>query len=157
MQRSMASWLVSTSILLGAAGAALAQQPADPAPATTAAAPGGAAEGASPAGKLVLLFGPGSAALGAQNEAILDKASRLYREGRPIVMIVAGSSDTTGSAARNLLLSQERADAVARGMAARGIPPERTQILAKGVTALPVPTGPGVAEAQNRRVEITWR
>ena len=157
MQGSMMSWLLSTLILLGAAGTALAQQQTDPAPATAAAAPGGAAEGASAAGKLVLLFEPGSAALGTQNEAILDKASRLYREGRPIIMIVAGSSDTTGSAARNLLLSQERADAVARGMAARGIPSERTQILAKGVTALPVPTGPGVAEAQNRRVEITWR
>lgn len=159
MKGFMVSWLVSTSILLGAAGTALAQQSADPAPApaTGAAAPGGAAEGASPAGKLVLLFAPGSAALGAQSEATLDKASRLYREGRPIVMIVAGSSDTTGSPAQNLLLSQARADAVARGMAARGIPAERTQILAKGVTALPVPTGPGVAEPQNRRVEITWR
>ena len=72
-------------------------------------------------------------------------------------MIVAGSSDTTGTPAQNLQLSQARANAVARGMAARGIPAERTQILAKGVTALPVPTGPGVAEPQNRRVEITWR
>jgi flagellar motor protein MotB len=29
--------------------------------------------------------------------------------------------------------------------------------LAKGETELPVPTNQGVAEAQNRRVEITWR
>ena len=161
MKTPTISWLIPASILLGTVGAALAQQPADPAPApapaTGAAAPGGAAEGASATGKLVILFESGSAALGPDGEAALDKASRLYREGRPIIMTVAGSSDTTGSPARNLLLSQARADNVARGMAARGIPAERTQILAKGVTALPIPTGPGVAEAQNRRVEITWR
>ncbi len=160
-------------LLFGGAGAAAAQQPAEapqqsiatpqeganseaPGP-VSAPAPGSSPEGAQPAGKLVLLFATGSAALDAQNEAILDKASRLYREGKPIIMIVSGSSDTTGSPARNLTLSQQRATAVAHGLLARGIPAQRTQILAKGESNLPVPTPQGVAEAQNRRVEITWR
>ena len=147
-------------------GAATPQQPtatpqeggnsAAPGP-VSAAAPGGNSEGGQAAGKLVLLFGTGSAELDAQNEAILDKASRLYRDGRPIIMIVSGTSDTTGSPTRNLTLSQQRATAVAHGLLARGIPAQRTQILAKGETNLPVPTAQGVAEAQNRRVEITWR
>lgn len=39
----------------------------------------------------------------------------------------------------------------------RGIPAERTQILAKGQNGLAVQTPRGTPEAQNRRVEITWR
>ena len=151
MQRRATPWLLALPLTVWTCHAALAQQdqnaPAVSAP-VTAPAPGGSEEGASAAGKLVLLFGVGSTALGPENEAILDKASRLYREGNPIIMIVSGSSDTTGSPAQNLRLSQERANSVARGMAARGIPAERTQILAKGVTNLPIQTGPGVAEAR---------
>lgn len=148
-------------LLIGACGGAIAQR-ADPQPSpstgpVSAPAPGGTSEGADPAGKLVLLFATGQAALNARNEAILDQASRLYREGRPIIMIVSGSTDAVGSPVENLLLSQRRATAVARGLVARGIPAERTQILAKGETNAAVPTPRGVPEAQNRRVEITWR
>ncbi len=143
------------------AAAAIAQ-PADPQSSSAAApvaapVPGGASQGAEPAGKLVLLFDAGASALDARNQAILDQASRLYREGRPIIMIVSGSTDAVGQPADNLLLSQRRATAVVRGMLARGIPAERTQILAKGETNPAVPAQRGVAEPQNRRVEITWR
>jgi outer membrane protein OmpA-like peptidoglycan-associated protein len=148
-------------ILIGTSSTVFAQQ-ADPQPSSSvgpvsAPAPGGNSEGAEPSGKLVLLFNTGQAALDARNEAILDQASRLYREGRPIIMIVSGSTDAVGSPVENLLLSQRRATAVARGLVARGIPAERTQILAKGETNAAVPTARGVPEPQNRRVEITWR
>jgi len=139
---------------------ALAQAPVQPDPTgapITAPVPGGAMQGAEPSGSLVLLFGSGSTTISAQNQAILDQASRLYREGRPIIMIVSGSTDAVGVPARNLILSQQRANAVARGLLARGIPAERTQILAKGETNPAVPASRGVPEAQNRRVEITWR
>ena len=157
----MKACLLGTAVLVGGATVATAQS-ADPQPSladapVSAAAPGGSSQGAEPAGKLVLLFGTGAAGLDARNEAILDQASRLYREGRPIIMIVSGSTDAVGVPAENLLLSQRRATAVARGLLARGIPAERTQILAKGETNPTVPAQRGVAEAQNRRVEITWR
>lgn len=142
------------------AGPAWAQDAAQQNPAVapvTAPAPGGPMQGAEPSGSLVLLFETGSAAIDAQHQAILDQASRLYREGRPIIMIVSGSADAVGSPAHNLNLSQQRANAVARGLLARGIPAERTQILAKGETNPAVPARRGVPEAQNRRVEITWR
>ncbi len=138
----------------------LAQAPVQPDPTgapITAPVPGGAMQGAEPSGSLVLLFESGSTTVNAQNQAILDQASRLYREGRPIIMIVSGSTDAVGMPAQNLILSQQRANAVARGMLARGIPAERTQILAKGETNPAVPAPRGVPEAQNRRVEITWR
>lgn len=88
---------------------------------------------------------------------MLDHASRAFNEGKPIVMILTGTADRTGDAAVNLDLSERRAAAVLRGLIARGIPADRFQVLAKGETELPVPTNPGVAELQNRRVEITWR
>ena len=89
--------------------------------------------------------------------ALLDQASRLYREGKPIVMIVSGSADATGSAANNLQLSQRRAQSVLKGLVSRGIPVERFQVLAKGGTDPAVPTPPGVGEERNRSVELTWR
>jgi outer membrane protein OmpA-like peptidoglycan-associated protein len=106
---------------------------------------------------LVLYFDSGSATVGKEGLATLDQASRLYREGKPIVMVVSGSSDSVGTPAGNLRLSQQRADAVLRGLIARGIPAERFQVLAKGETEPSVPTAKGTAEPRNRRVEITWR
>ena len=137
--------------------ASSAPQSKPTAPAISAPAPGGAAECAATAGKLVLLFATGTDGLDAQNQAILDSASRLYREGRPIIMIVSGSTDSVGAPVQNLLLSQRRANAVARGLLARGISAERTQILAKGETNPAVEVPRGTPELQNRRVEITWR
>ncbi len=105
---------------------------------------------------LVILFKSGSRALRAKDNAVLDRASRAYNEGKPIVMILTGTSDRVGNPERNLTLSQQRAIAVLTGLLDRGIPADRFQILAKGETELPVPTGRGVADAQNRRVEISW-
>lgn len=106
---------------------------------------------------LDLYFDNGSSTIRTEDLKLLDKASRLYAEGKPIVMIVAGSTDLVGSPAANLRLSQTRADNVVRGLVARGIPIERFQVLAKGVSDLPVPDGANAAEPRDRRVEITWR
>ena len=106
---------------------------------------------------LVFYFDTGSATVRAKDTALLDQASRLYREGKPIVMIVSGSSDLTGSAATNLHLSQRRANNVLQGLVSRGIPIERFQVVAKGETDPAVPTSPGVPEERNRSVELTWR
>jgi outer membrane protein OmpA-like peptidoglycan-associated protein len=115
----------------------------------------------SPAAKapdsLSVFFNTGSASIDAENQRVLDQAARTYRDGKPIIMVVSGGSDATGSAAGNLRLSQLRADNVLQGLVARGIPVERFQVLAKGETEPPVPTPEGTAEARNRRVEITWR
>jgi outer membrane protein OmpA-like peptidoglycan-associated protein len=114
------------------------------------------AAAAAPA-PLVVYFDMGSSAVRNEDKAVLDHASRAYNEGKPIVMILTGTADRTGDAAVNLELSERRAASVLRGLIARGIPADRFQVLAKGETELPVPTNSGVAEAQNRRVEITWR
>ena len=106
---------------------------------------------------LMLYFQSGSAAISPQGEAVLDQAARTYRDGKPIIMVVSGGTDSTGSAAGNLRLSQLRADNVLHGLVARGIPIERFQVLAKGETEPAVPAPEGTSEARNRRVQITWR
>lgn len=133
--RALAAFLV----LSGAAAA----QPAPP-----------SANGPAP---LVVYFKSGSAAVRPQDEAVLDRASRAYNEGHPIVMSLNGGSDKAGSPGSNLLLSQQRTNAVLRGLVARGIPIERFQLVAKGQTDLAVNTAAGVADERNRRVEISWR
>ena len=106
---------------------------------------------------LVLYFDTGSAAIRPQDRGLLDKASRTYRDGHPIVMIVTGGADSVGSPAANLALSGQRAQVVLHELVARGIPVERFQVLAKGETDQPVAAAQGVAEPTDRRVEIHWR
>ncbi len=165
MRRSLRI-LIGAAVLVGAtASEADAQNNpaanAAPAAANPAPAADNPALAASPAtstpSSLVLHFDPGSATVRQQDLALLDQASHLYRAGNPLVMIVTGSADTTGSAAANLRLSEQRANNVLQGLVARGIPVERFQVMAKGETDLVVPTAPNVAEERNRRVEITWR
>ena len=143
----------STHILLGVILIA-AIQTASAEPQTNVAATSAAPSAPS---SLLFYFDPGSATVRTKDTALLDQASRLYREGKPIVMIVSGSADATGSAANNLQLSQRRAQNVLKGLVSRGIPIERFQVLAKDGTDPAVPTPPGVGEERNRCVELTWR
>jgi outer membrane protein OmpA-like peptidoglycan-associated protein len=106
---------------------------------------------------LSIYFDTGSSAIRPGESKALDQASRLYNDGKPIVMIVKGMSDTTGPAEANLLLSQSRADAVLVALISRGIPADRFQVLATGETEPAIATAKGVAEQRNRSVEITWR
>ncbi len=144
---------LSTRILFGAALLAGVQAAAAE-PQTNVAASTPASSAPS---SLLLYFNPGSASVRPKDVALLDQAARLYREGKPILMIVSGSTDSAGSPAANLRLSQRRANHVLQDLVSRGIPVERFQVTAKGGTDLVVPTPPGVSEERNRRVEITWR
>jgi outer membrane protein OmpA-like peptidoglycan-associated protein len=104
-----------------------------------------------------VFFAPGSARVSAVETAKLDQAARLYREGKPLLMTVAGSTDPTGAPVANLRLSQARADTVFQGLVARGIPAERFQVVAKGVTQPAVSAPEGVPEAKDREAVITWK
>jgi outer membrane protein OmpA-like peptidoglycan-associated protein len=135
-------------------GHTLAQDQAAPAPAAATGAVQQPAAGPAP---LVIHFDTGSTRITTKDEEILDQASRAYNEGKPLVMVLTGSTDRVGAPKKNLALSQRRATAVLNKLLDRGIPADRFQVLAKGETELAVPTQEGVSEAENRRVEITWR
>ncbi|PPQ26810.1 OmpA family protein [Rhodopila globiformis] len=67
---------------------------------------------------------------------------------------VNGYTDTSGTAKYNMGLSVRRARAVAAELVKDGVPKSAIAIQGFGETHLLVPTGPGVREPQNRRVEI---
>jgi OOP family OmpA-OmpF porin len=67
---------------------------------------------------------------------------------------VDGNADTSGNPAYNLKLSQRRAESVAAELVRQGVSANEIFIQAFGDTKPLVATGPGVREAQNRRVEI---
>ncbi len=70
---------------------------------------------------------------------------------------VNGYTDTSGTHRYNQGLSVRRAQAVQAELIKDGVPPNAIAIEGFGDTHLLVPTGPGVREPQNRRVEIIIR
>jgi outer membrane protein OmpA-like peptidoglycan-associated protein len=114
-------------------------------------------DGSKAPDSIVIYFGPGGTGVSRAEAAKLDQAARLYREGQPLLMTVAGGADAVGDPVSNLRISQRRADAVFQGLVARGIPAERFQVVAKGETQPAVQTGAGVAEPKNRLAVITWK
>ena len=70
---------------------------------------------------------------------------------------VNGYTDTSGSPSYNQGLSVRRAQAVAGELVSDGVPQGAISIQGFGETHLLVPTGAGVREPQNRRVEIIIR
>ncbi len=67
---------------------------------------------------------------------------------------VTGHTDRSGSRQYNMVLSQKRAQSVMERLVAQGIPRGDIAVFAKGEDQPLIPTGDGVREAQNRRVEI---
>jgi OmpA-OmpF porin, OOP family len=67
---------------------------------------------------------------------------------------VNGYTDTSGTPKYNQGLSVRRAQSVAAELVKDGVPRNAISIQGFGETHLLVPTGPGVREPQNRRVEI---
>lgn len=154
--------LIAAGTASAGASPASAQAPAAPAPtsqSSAAATPPAADAQAAPAKQdfLVVYFDEGSAAVRSADLPVLDQASRTYREGNPIVMVLSGSADSVGAPIANLALSQRRANAVLQALVARGIPAARFQVLAKGETEPAVPAQAGTPEPRDRRVEIAWR
>lgn len=67
---------------------------------------------------------------------------------------VNGYTDTSGTPQYNMGLSIRRAESVKAQLITDGVPADVIGIMGYGDTHLLVPTGPGVREPQNRRVEI---
>jgi outer membrane protein OmpA-like peptidoglycan-associated protein len=84
------------------------------------------------------------------DQAALDQVAQALSK-RPASMIeLRGYADGTASSARNVALSLERANAIARFLTARGVPKEHILILGLGEVD---PTGPQ-GSAEHQRVDI---
>jgi iron complex outermembrane receptor protein len=87
---------------------------------------------------------------------IVDTAARNAQAGKVTQLTVTGHTDTVGSDAYNMRLSRRRAESVAAQLEKQGIASSEIEIVAKGKRDLLVPTGDGVREPQNRRVQIVF-
>ena len=70
---------------------------------------------------------------------------------------ITGHTDTTGDPAANDALSLARASEVRAALVQQGLPVANARVTGRGQRELKVPTGPGVSEPANRRVEVIVR
>lgn len=103
---------------------------------------------------LTVFFDLDSNAITADAAATLDRLAKAYRHNSYGRVLVTGHADRSGSELRNLDLSGRRAAAVHDYLMGRGVPVEIVSTEARGETQGMVATRDGVAEPQNRRVEI---
>jgi outer membrane protein OmpA-like peptidoglycan-associated protein len=89
----------------------------------------------------------------AQN--VVQEAAQYAKDGHATRIVVVGHTDTTGSAAYNMRLSERRAKATADALVSLGVEQNTLNVDWKGFTELAVPTGPGVKEPLNRRANIS--
>jgi outer membrane receptor protein involved in Fe transport len=91
-----------------------------------------------------------------QAVSIVDQAAKNASATKVTQLTVTGHTDTVGSDAYNMRLSRRRAESVAAELEKQGIASSEIEIIAKGKRDLLVPTGDGVREPQNRRVQIVY-
>jgi len=128
------------------------------APAAVAAAPAPmAAPAPAPARSYLVFFDWDKANLTPRAQQIIKEAADNSTKVKYTRIEVNGYTDTSGTPQYNQGLSIRRAQAVAAELVKDGVPQGAIAIQGFGETHLLVPTGPGVREPQNRRVEIIIR
>lgn len=119
--------------------------------AATAVAP--AAAGKS----FMVFFDLGKSSVSDRGKAVIHDAAATAKATPHTQVDVNGYADTSGNPRGNAALSMRRAKTVAAVLVQNGVTQKEIAVKAFGDTVLLVPTGPGVKEPQNRRVEIIIR
>ena len=100
-------------------------------------------------------FQTGKAQLDASSFALLEQVAAVLQQHRELALVeVQGHTDNQGPAAKNLQLSQARAEAVVRFLASKGIDPRRLRARGYGADR---PIKPNLNKRNrdlNRRVEF---
>ena len=104
----------------------------------------------------LVFFDWDKADLTARSSAIVHDAASYSTAARYTRIDVDGNTDTSGAPGYNQGLSERSARVVAAELVRDGVPQAAITMHAYGDTKLLVPTGPGVREPQNRRVEIVY-
>jgi outer membrane protein OmpA-like peptidoglycan-associated protein len=116
-----------------------------------------AAPAPAPARSYLVFFDWDKATLTPRAQQIIAEAAANSTKVKYTQIQVNGYTDTSGTPQYNQGLSIRRAQAVAAELVKDGVPQGAIAIQGFGETHLLVPTGPGVREPQNRRVEIIIR
>jgi outer membrane protein OmpA-like peptidoglycan-associated protein len=112
---------------------------------------------AQPARSYLVFFDWDKATLTDRARQIIREAADNSTKVQYTRIEVNGYTDTSGTPQYNMGLSIRRAKSVQAELIKDGVPPNAITIQGFGETHLLVPTGPGVREPQNRRVEIIIR
>ena len=88
---------------------------------------------------------------------VLDQVTQTLVQNPELVAHVVGHTDSTGNPARNLTLSQNRAQRVASYLVQHGVAANRLSAEGRGASQPAADNGTAQGRAQNRRVEIYLR
>ncbi|MFN3352539.1 MAG: OmpA family protein, partial [Brevundimonas sp.] len=122
--------------------------PAPPPPPRPAPAP------APQARQFVVYFDWDRSNLTAEAQQVVTQAANYAKSGNPTRILIVGHTDTSGSAAYNVGLSNRRARTVADALVAQGVNGGVISLDGRGETQLARPTADGVREPLNRRATI---
>jgi outer membrane protein OmpA-like peptidoglycan-associated protein len=86
--------------------------------------------------------------------AAIQQAADAFKAKGSARITATGHTDTSGPEAYNMALSLRRANAVKDALVRDGVPAQDITVIGMGEKGLLIPTGDGVREPQNRRVEI---
>ncbi len=92
--------------------------------------------------------------LSAQALATIRQAAQAFKSKGSARITATGHTDTSGPESYNMALSLRRANAVKDALVREGVPAQAISVVGRGESQPLVPTGDGVREPQNRRVEI---
>jgi len=107
-------------------------------------------------GPYIVFFDFDRSDITAEASTILNNAVTAYANCGSARVMLAGHTDTSGSATYNEALAERRNGSVRNYMTGRGVAAGQITGEAFGETQPRVPTADGVREAQNRRVEVTY-
>lgn len=84
----------------------------------------------------------------------VQQAAAAFKTRGSARITATGHTDTSGPESYNMALSLRRANSVKNQLVRDGVPAQAIQVVGRGEANPLVPTGDGVREPQNRRVEI---
>ena len=101
-----------------------------------------------------ILFDTGSSTIKPASEPTLRAVRRLMQNRPDVQFVIEGHTDSEGGAASNRTLSRERAEAVKRWLAERGVDPGRMNTAGYGESRPVADNSTAAGRRLNRRVEI---
>ncbi len=102
----------------------------------------------------MMFFDWDRANLSSQALNTVQQAASAFKTRGSAQITATGHTDTSGTEAYNMALSLRRANAVKNALVQEGVPAQAISVVGRGEANPLVPTGDGVREPQNRRVEI---